>query len=95
MALVLAAVLWPLMSVFLWWALRLPRRERNRSLCVLATGAMAGIALVILFRSPTLVRQADEYSLWTGLFRSRMWLHYAVAAPLGALIAVFLSREAQ
>jgi hypothetical protein len=91
----LAAVLWPLLALFLWWSCHLPGRERTRSLLVLLSGAVAGMALVVLFGAPTLLRGEDTVSLSLFVSGKRLWLEHAVAAPLGALIARLWSGTVQ
>ena len=85
----LAAVLWPLLAVFLCWSCHLPSRERTRSLLVLTAGAVAGMTLVMLFGAPTLLRGEDAVSSSLLVSGKKLWLEYAVAAPLGALTALF------
>lgn len=82
------ALLWPLLTFVFWRASRLPGEERVRALFTLGAGAAAGVLLVIIFASPTLIRGENTLSL-TALFTGNQLLRYAVAAPLGALIARF------
>jgi hypothetical protein len=79
--LALAAILWPLLAIFLWWVSRLPGKERIRALLILGGGAVAGIFLVRLLVSPNL-------PLFVLIGGKKIWFQYAVAAPLGALIAL-------
>jgi hypothetical protein len=86
----LAAILWPLLAALSWWVFQMPGRERTRSLLLLASGGITGIGLVILFAWPAVLHGESEIPLMILLCGRNMWFQYAVAAPLGALIAYFL-----
>jgi hypothetical protein len=86
----LAAILWPLLATLSWWVFQMPSRERTRSFLLLASGSIAGIALVVLFTWPVVLQRESAVPLLILLCGKKMWFQYAVAAPLGALIALFL-----
>jgi hypothetical protein len=91
----LAAILWPLLAALSWWVFQMPSRERNRSLLLLISGGITGIALVVLFAWPVVVHRESAVPVLILLCGKKMWFQYAVAAPLGALIALFLFQAAE
>ncbi len=91
----LAVLLWPLLAVFLMWTCRRPGPERIRTLFMLGAGALTGMTLVVLLGQPDLVLSQNARSLSLLFSDKQKWLQYAVASPLGALIAYFLSQTTE
>src|SRR5687768_15905713 len=91
----LAAILWPLLAAFVWKVFQMAGKDRARCLLRMASGAIAGLSLVVLFAWPAMIHDRSEFSLLVLLSGQRMWFQYAVAAPLGALIALFLAQTTE
>jgi hypothetical protein len=91
----LAAILWPLLAAFIGWVCQMPSKDRARCLLRIVSGAVAGIGLAALFAWPAVIHRGGASPLLVLLSSQKMWFQYAVAAPLGALIALFLAQSTE